>query len=35
MIDSDDNDNDNSVDIKPPVLAKFRFASDTIVIDSD
>ena len=30
-----DTNNDNSVDIKPPVLAKFHFASDTIVIDPD
>ena len=30
-----DTNTNNSVDIKPPVLAKFHFASDTIVIDPD
>ena len=32
---SNEHDNNNDVDIKPPVLAKFCFASDTIVIDTD
>ena len=32
---SNEHDTPNDVDIKPPVLAKFRFASDTIVIDTD
>ena len=33
---NEDNTNtNNTLDIKPPVLAKFHFASDTIVIDPD